>query len=65
MSVDAYVCDSNKCMEREVATESDGSSARRRLSLWGGTLQHPTGEGRLRVIGSVEMGGEFPPSRAF
>ena len=52
-------------VKREVAAESDGSSARCRLSLRGGTLLHPTREGQLRVIGSLVLGGEFPPSHAF
>lgn len=59
------LCDSNKCGEREVAEESDGSPMRCRLSLQGGTLLHPTREGQLRVIGSLVLGGEFPPSHAF
>lgn len=59
------VYDSNKCGEREVAAESDGSFVCCRLSLRGGTLLHPTREGQLRVIGSLVLGGEFPPSHAF
>lgn len=50
------LCDSNKCAEREVAEESDGSPMRCRLSLQGGTLLHPTREGQLRVIGSLVLG---------
>ena len=57
--------DSNKCGEREVAEESDGSSVCCRLSLQGGTQLHPTREGQLRVIGSLVLGGEFPPRHAF
>lgn len=59
------VCDSNKCGEREVAGESDGSSVYCRLSLEGGTQLHPTREGQLRVIGSLVLGGEFPSSHPF
>lgn len=59
------VYDSNKCGEREVAAESDGSFVCCRLSLRGGTLLHPTREGQLRVIGSLVLGGELPPSHAF
>lgn len=59
------VCDGNKCGEREVAEESDGSSTCCRLSLQGRTLLQPTKKGQLRVIGSLVLGGELPPSHAF
>ena len=59
------VRDSNKCGERKVAGESDGLSVCCRLTLKGGTQLHPTREGQLRVIGSLVLGGEFPPSHAF
>lgn len=46
----------------EVAEESDGSPVSCRLGPRGGTLLHPTIEGQLRVIGSLALGGESPPS---
>lgn len=56
--------DSNKCGKREVAAESDGSPVHTGLTLMGGTLLHPTRKGQLRVIGSLVLGGEFPPNHA-
>lgn len=56
--------DNNKCGKREVAAESDGSPVSSRLTLQGGTLLHSTRKGQLRVIGSLVLGGAFPPSHA-